>query len=186
VNAKRDAIQRGVALSCLLVANLASAIFSGDGAAAEIHTYRSDDGRFSIDFPAPSPSAHAMTGAQFLFTDNDARHAVNVGDVEYAVEIHDVPRVAYGLLSSHFILENAKSGMLDDIGAREIDSREIDRQGKPGRVVAFEIPEIGVTGNLLIVLAKNRLYLVTVRHLKEDDPPVPFTAFIESFEFWFE
>jgi hypothetical protein len=174
------------ALSYLLVANLMSAIFSDAGTAGEPHTFRSDAGRFSIDFPALSPSTRTLTGGKFLFTDYNIRHAVEVGDVEFAVEIHDVPRAADALLTDRYILEKSKAGLLEDMGAREINSREIDRQGQPGRAVTVEIPDRGLMGNLLIVLAKNRLYLVTVQHPRQDDSPMPFTSFFESFEFWLE
>ena len=174
------------AVQFLAAVNLASALLSASAAADSLHPFRSEDGRFSIDFPAPSPSSRNLTGDKFSVTNNDIRHAVDVDDAEFAVEIHDVPRAAYLLFPGHFILENAKSGLLGDIGAREIDSREISRQGQPGRVATFEIPDKGLTGNLLMVLAKSRLYLVTVRYPEEDEPPMPFTSFFESFEFWFE
>ena len=174
------------ALSCLVVVNLMSAIFSDNGTAGEPHTFRSDAGRFSIDFPAPSPSTRTLTGDKFLFTDYNIRHTVEVGDAEFAVEIHDVPRAADALLPSRYILEKSKAGLLEDMEAREVNSRAIDREGHPGRAVAFEIPERSLTGNLLIVLAKNRLYLVTVLHPEQEDPPMSYTFFFESFEFWLE
>ncbi len=102
------------------------------------------------------------------------------------VEIHDIPRVAKLLLTSHYILERTAKGMLEDIGARELDSAEISLQGEPAREVVFEIPDREFTGRLLLILAGRRLYLVSVRHPQSIDPPGSIAPFFESFSFWLE
>ncbi len=165
---------------------LALAVSSPVAAEDDLHAFRSEDGRFSIDFPGEAPRERELEGEKFTFTDNNIRYELDVENAEFAVEIHDVPRAASALLPSRFIIENAKSGLLEDIGGREVDSAVVSRLEQPGRLVTFEIPEEEVTGKLLLVLAKSRLYLVTVRHPEDDDPPMSFSSFFESFEFWFE
>ncbi len=148
--------------------------------------YRSETGRFSVDFPAGSPSVRALEGSKFSITDNDVRHSVFAGGAEFVVEIHDIPRIAQFLLTSHYVLERAAHGMLDDIGGSALDSIETSVRDEPAREVAFEIPERAIEGRLLSVLVGRRLYLVSVRHPQSDDPPEASAPFFESFSFWRE
>ncbi len=157
-----------------------------DASAEDLHPYRSETGRFRVDFPEAPPSIRELTGSKFLITDNDVLHAVFAEEAEFAVEIHDIPRVAEFLLTSDYILERSVKGMLEDIGAREVDSAEISLQGEPAREVAFEIPDREFTGRLLLILAGRRLYLVSVQHPQSIDPPDSIAPFFENFSFWRE
>ncbi len=157
-----------------------------DAAAGDLHPYRSETGRFSVDFPGGLPSIRELAGSKFSITDNDVRHTVFAEGAEFAVEIHDIPRVAKLLLTSHYILELSVKGMLEDIGAREVDSAEVSLQGEPAREVAFEIPDREFTGRLLLVLAGRRLYIVSVRHPQSIDPPSSIAPFLDRFSFWLE
>ena len=154
--------------------------------AGEPFAYRSEAGRFSVDLPAESPSVHELTGSKFSITDNNVLHSVVAEGAEFAIEIHDIPLIAKLLLTSHYILDRSVEGMLEDIGAREVDSAEATFQGKPAREVAYEIPDRAFTGKLLLVLAERRLYLVTVQHPRTIDPPGSVAPFFESFSFWLE
>jgi len=154
--------------------------------AGEPSAYRSEAGRFSVDLPGESPSVRELGGSKFSTTSNDVQHAAFVGDTEFSVEIHDIPRVAEFMLSSDYILERAAEGMLDDIGGREVDSVKTSLQGEPAREVRFEIPDRKLAGELLLVLAGRRLYLVTVQHPKSIEPPSAIAPFFESFSFWLE
>ena len=170
-----------------LVAELsASALAPARATADEPVAYRSEAGRFSVELPAESPSIRELNESKFSITDNDVRHTVFAEGAEFAVEIHDIPRVAKFLLTSRYVLERSTKGMLEDIGAREIDSAEASLQGLPAREVAFEIPDREFTGRLLLVLAGRRLYLVSVRHPQSIDPPAAAAPFFESFSFWLE
>ena len=155
-------------------------------AAGERFAYRSETGRFSVDLPAEFPSIDELTGSKFSITNNDIRHTVFAEGAEFAVEIHDIPRVAEFLLTSRYVLERSAKGMLEDIGARTVDSVDISVQGQPAREVAFEIPDQAFTGRLLLVLAGRRLYLVSVRHPQSIAPPAAVAPFFESFSFWLE
>jgi hypothetical protein len=154
--------------------------------AGERFAYRSEAGRFSIDLPEQSPLVRELTGSKFSITDNDVRHTVFSEGAEFAVEIHDIPRVAELLLTSQYVLERSVKGVFEDIGAREVDSAEISVQGQPAREVAFEIPDRAFTGRVLLVLAGRRLYLVSVQHPRSIDPPDTVAPFFESFSFWLE
>lgn len=152
--------------------------------AGEPFAYRSESGRFSVELPAESPSVRELTGSKFSITDNNVLHTVLAEGAEYSVEIHDIPRVAELVLSSDYILERSAEGLLEDMGAREIDSVESSFQGRPARKVAFEVPDRAFTGNLLLILAERRLYLVSVQHPRSIAPPDSIAPFFESFSFW--
>ncbi|HXV37165.1 MAG TPA: hypothetical protein VEC18_08445 [Myxococcota bacterium] len=152
----------------------------------EAHRYRSEPGRFHVELPARSASVAEMEGSKFSITDNDVRHTAFAHGAEFAVEIHDIPRFAEFLLTSRYILDRTVEGMFEDIGARGLASVDVERHGAPAREVAFEIPERDVVGELLVVLADERLYLVTVRHPRSVEPPSTAARFFESFYFWRE
>jgi hypothetical protein len=154
--------------------------------AGEPFAYRSEDGRFSVDLPAEPMSVRELSESKFSITDNDVLHTVSAEGAEFAIEIHDIPRIAELLLTSRYILDRSVKGMLEDIGAREVDSAEASFQGKPAREVAFEIPDRALTGRLLLILAERRLYLVTVQHPRSITPPGSIAPFFESFSFWLE
>ena len=165
---------------------MAFAIAPSIAFADETHRYRSEPGRFHVELPARSVSVAEMEGSKFSITDNDARHTAFAHGAEFAVEIHDIPRFAELLLTSHYILDRTVAGMFDDIGAHALDSADVERQGAPAREVAFEIPERDVVGRLLVVLADERLYLVTIRHPRSLEPPDAAARFFESFSFWID
>jgi hypothetical protein len=170
----------------LVVAISMSALAPMRATAGERFAYRSEAGRFSIDLPERPPVVRELIGSKFSITDNNVRHTVFAEGAEFAVEIHDIPRVAELLLTSQYVLERSVKGMFEDIGAREVDSAEISIQGQPAREVAFDIPDRAFTGRLLLVLAGRRLYLVSVRHPLSIDPPGAIAPFFESFSFWLE
>jgi hypothetical protein len=177
----------GVAFTTALVVAASTPVLAQQGTTAgDLHPYRSEAGRFSVAFPAASPSVRELDGSRLSITDNDAYHSVNHAGAEFAVEIHDIPRFAEVVLTSHFILDRSVDGKLEDIGAREIESAEMVFQGKPAREVAFEIPDQKFVGKLLFVLAERRLYLVSVQHPEPLDPLEAIPGFFESFSFWLE
>jgi len=122
----------GAVSIALVVAVSISALAPMRATAGERFAYRSEAGRFSIDLPEQSPLVRELTGSRFSVTDNDALYTVFAEGAEFEVEIHDIPRVAEFLLTSHYILERSAKGMLEDIGAREVDSAEISIQGAAG------------------------------------------------------
>jgi hypothetical protein len=154
--------------------------------ADERFVYRSEEGRFTVDLPVGSPSVRELSGSKLSMTDNNVLHSVVADGAEFAVETHDIPRVAKFMLTNRYILDRSVEGMLEDIGAREIDSTEVSFQGQPAREVEFEDSNQEFTGRLLLVLADRRLYMVTVQHPLSVDPPLFVAPFFESFSFWLE
>ncbi len=154
--------------------------------AGEPFAYRSEVGRFSVDLPAESPSVRELSASKFSITDNNVLHTVVAEGAEFAIEIHDIPRIAKLLMTSRYILDRSVAGMLEDIGAREIDSAEVTFQGAPAREVAFEISDRAFTGRSLLILAERRLYMVSVQHPQSVAPPGSIAPFFESFSFWLE
>jgi hypothetical protein len=154
--------------------------------ADERFVYRSEEGRFSVDLPVESPSVRELSGSKLSMTDNDVLHSVVSDGAEFAIETHDIPRVAKFLLTSRYILDRSVESMLEDIGAREVDSAKISFLGQPALEVEFEDFDEEFTGRLLLVLADRRLYMVTVQHPSSVDPPRFVAPFFESFSFWLE
>lgn len=150
------------------------------------HHYRSDFGRFSVEFPGGSPVVRELEGTQFTMTGNDVNYAAMLAGVEYSVEIHDVPRFAKLMLTDHYILDQSVTGKLDDIGARRLDVVETSIQGKPAREVVFEALDRTFTGRMSLVLADRRLYLVGVLRPASLDSQDAGARFFESFSFWLE
>ncbi len=168
------------------VASSASALAPMRATAGEPYAYRSEDGRFSVDLPGESPSVRELSESKFPITDNDVLHTVFAEGAEFSIEIHDIPRISKLLLTSRYILDRSVAGMLEDIGAREIDSAEVTFQGAPAREVAFEILDRAFTGRSLLILAERRLYMVSVQHPRSIAPPGSVAPFFESFSFWLE
>lgn len=174
-------LRRLAVASCIVAAMALS-----QAHAVELVDFHSESGRFRIAFPGPDPHTRQMSEEKFQLTTNNVQHHVEVDRTRFAVELHDIPRAAAMFLTDDFVLEQAKQGMLDDMGGQELTSNTVERQSHPARRVEFEIPESGLRGDLLLVLAKRRLYLVTSLYPKHDEPPIPFNAYAESFEFWLE
>ena len=148
--------------------------------------YRSDFGRFSVEFPGGSPVVRELEGTQFTMTGNDINYAAMLAGVEYSVEIHDVPRFAKLMLTDHYILDQSVIGKLEDIGARKLDVVETSIQGEPAREVVFEAIDRTFKGRMSLVLADRRIYLVGVLHPSSLDPRETGARFFESFSFWLE
>lgn len=168
------------------LASILVLLLAGAGWADDLYAFRSEPGRFKIGFPGELPRSTALSGEKFNTTDNDEHHVVEIEDARFSVELHDIPRAASLLLTDDFVLEQAAKGLLDDMGAQPIESASASRQDHPARWVSFEIPERHVRGDVMIVLADRRLYLVSARHPVERDPPISFGKFLESFRFWLE
>lgn len=180
-----------------VASKVASKVASGIGIAvvllclADAHAgdplrFRSESGRFLIGFPGGAPQRVDLSAEKFTLTTNNVQHLTRVDDARFAVEMHDIPRAASMFLSDEFVIEQAVRGMLDDMGGRELRSDPTERQNQPARRVAFELPDSGMRGDLLLVLAKRRLYLVTTVYPAQSEPPVPFDRYVDSFEFWLE
>jgi len=148
--------------------------------------YRSDFGRFSVEFPGGSPVVRQLEGTKFTMTGNDVNYAAILAGVEYSVEIHDVPHFAKLMLTDHYILDESVSGKLEDIGARRLDVVETSIQGRPAREVVFEALDRTFTGRMSLVLADRRLYLVGVLRPSSLDSEDAGARFFESFSFWLE
>jgi len=155
-------------------------------AADDFIPYRSERARFRADFPGGEPTVLMLEGSQFTVTDNDINYAVVSEGVEFSVEIHDIPRFARLVLTSHFILEESEDGKLEDMKARKIASAPTTYQGEPAREVSFEAIDGSFAGRMLLVLAEGRLYLVGVVHPPSLDPRDSAARFFESFSFWLE
>ena len=179
---------RVVTLAALVVAVSTSALAPMRATAGELFAYRSEAGRFSVDLPGESPSVRELSGSKFSITSNDVQHTAFVGDTEFAVEIHDIPRVAKLLLSSDYILERSRQRVCSRIlvVARSILWRPLSRESPRARSGSRSRIE-NSRAELLLVLAGRRLYLVTVQHPRIDRTSrAAIAPFFESFSFWLE
>jgi len=154
-------------------------------AAGELRTYRSEAGRFRVDFPGASdPTVIELEGNNFAMTKNNFNYSVVSEGIEFSVEIHDIPRVARLMLSSDYILDQSVSGKLSDMNAREVDVVGTSFQGEPAREVVFAASDETFAGRMLLVLADRRIYLVGVLHPPSRDTREFSARFFESFSFW--
>ena len=172
--------------SLALLCSVSCLVLDRTASASDLFDFRSDSGRFRIGFPGMAPVSRNLSTAKFTATTNNILHEVTIGETEFAVEIHDIPRIAAMLLTEDFILESAKDGMLEDIEALELSSGEVSRQQHPARRARYEVPERGLEGELLIVLVKRRLYFVSAHYPTQNKPPVTFSTFLDGFEFWLD
>jgi hypothetical protein len=170
--------------AALAVALLLCALAPMRSAAGDSDPYRSETGRFSVDFLGKPPVVRELTGSKFSTTDNDVNYAVVSDGVEFSVEIHDIPHFAKMVLTDHYILDHSVSGKLEDVGAREVSAAETTFQGEPARDVAFEAPDRAFVGRMFLILTGHRLYLVGVLHSPSLDPQAARARFFASFSFW--
>ena len=176
-----------VCLIALGVAVGGAALARLDSAAGEPGTYRSDTGRFRVDFPGKSdPTVIVLEGDNFAMTKNNINYSIVSDGIEFSVEIHDIPRVARFMLGSDYILDESVSAKLADMSAREVDVVATSFQGEPAREVVFAADNQSFAGRMLLVLADRRIYLVGVLHPPSRDTREVSARFFESFSFWSE
>jgi hypothetical protein len=140
-------------------------------------------GRFAVALPGRPAIEHDETATP-VGTVHMTKYWVRVGDVLLAVEMHDLPPVASALLSDDMVLDQARAGLLDDVGGTQIESKSLTYRGSPARDFRYRVAGTGhLEERVLAVLVDARLYLVTgMARAPQTDPDV--ARFLESFRYW--
>ena len=140
-------------------------------------------GRFAVALPG-RPAVEYDATATPVGTVQMTKFWLRVGDALLAVEMHDLPPVASALLSDDMVLDQAREGLLDDVGGTQIESRSLDYRGAPARDFRYRVAGAGhLEERVLAVLVDARLYLVTgMARAPQSDPDVE--RFFGSFRWW--
>jgi len=144
--------------------------------------FDSPEGRFRVSAPG-APVLTTSTQATFLGPIHQARYAFELAEGQVVVEHHDLPRIATLLLPAGAILGRAQSSLLEDVGGRLLESREVSQQGHPAREIHYEISgPPSLRERALLILVGNRLYLVIATWSPVDDFALPLARLLRSFE----
>jgi hypothetical protein len=147
-------------------------------------TFESEAGRFHVELPA-APEVHTETSSTFFGAVSHTKYTLRVGDALVAVETHDFPALATSLFSSASILEQTRSGVLEDMQARQLEAHALTLQDMPALDFTYEVP--GAPPRIeraLAVLVRNRIYLVTGMAERSPGSHPEIRRFLESFRFW--
>jgi hypothetical protein len=144
--------------------------------------FDSPEGRFRVTVPG-APALTTSSQATFLGPIHQARYAFQLAEGQVVVEHHDLPRIATLLLPSGAILGRAQSSLLEDVGGRLLESREVSQQGYPAREISYDVAgPPSLRERALLILAGNRLYLVIATWSPTDDFALPLARLLRSFE----
>jgi len=144
--------------------------------------FDSPEGRFRVSAPV-EPELTTSSQSTFLGPIHQARYSFDLGEGQVVVEHHDLPRLATLLLPAGAILGRAQSSLLEDVGGRLLESREVSQQGYPAREVSYDVPgPPSVRERTLLILAGNRLYLVVASWPPRNDFALSISQLLRSFE----
>jgi hypothetical protein len=144
--------------------------------------FDSPEGRFRVTAPG-APALTTSSQATFLGPIHQARYAFQLAEGRVVVEHHDLPRLATLLLPAGAILGRAQSGLLQDVGGRLLESREVSHQGYPAREISYDVAgPPTLRERALLILAGNRLYLVIATWSPTDDFALSLAQLLRSFE----
>ena len=154
--------------------------------AAEWRVFASQTGRFQVEFPE-QPRLRERERGTPLGAVRETKHIVDLADETHvAIEVHDMPWLATRLVPSRSILDQVRSGILEDTKAVQLESQETRHQGEPAIDFTFRLPNLRIE-RALAILVDSRLYILTGR--TPSRPPredAVLQRFFGSFEFWRE
>jgi hypothetical protein len=126
-------------------------------------TVESPDGGFRVQLPDALPPPARKSRSTVLGDVHEAHYVLAWGRARVSVELYEIPELAALIFPSRLLLDQAVSGLISDMEAREIERRPLRRQEHPARLVTYELPgDPGTLERALVVLASSRLYVVAV------------------------
>jgi hypothetical protein len=142
--------------------------------------FRSEPARFAVELPqAPVETrSSTLTVAGRVRTSEFTSRA---GAAEFRVEVHELPALAAWLQSDAALLERAERDFAADEGARDLSTRQLPRDGRPGRRLAYTAGD-GRAGRAWLLLVERRLYLLAA--LLPSARVEQAERFFDSFEVW--
>lgn len=179
------ALFAGVALG--FSARPASAGPPSPRSAGSWRSFVSETGRFQVELPADPLEEPDEEHFTLLGPVTGEKYTLRSGDLVLAVEVRDIPALARTLVPTDSILEKTREGVIDDMGAVEVQERHVTLGGLPARDFVYRIPgQPPVFERALAVLVGRRLYLVTGQAAGRPGSSPELEHFFGSFRFWSE
>ncbi|MCC6639725.1 MAG: hypothetical protein IT386_01025 [Deltaproteobacteria bacterium] len=144
----------------------------------------SPEGRFAAVFPAEP--MHERSGRDtWAGRVEEGSFDLTRDGLRLRVEYHDVPRMAVAILPPSLVLDLAKQGVLDDMGASGASAEPISLHGHPGLALRY-VPAAypGVTEETRLFLVGSRLYVAFARAEQPGTAEQAVARFLASFDAW--
>lgn len=156
----------------------------GPEAAGHWSVFESEAGRFRVELPG-EPRLERSERSTLLGAVTAEKYILRLGEVVVVVETHDIPRLAARIVPTRVILDQTRSGVLEDMRARMVTSSEITLQGYPARDFTYRVasrpPQLE---RAIVVLVGSRIYLVTGLAPESPGERPDLARFFGSFRFW--
>lgn len=142
------------------------------------------DLRFRVMLP-PNPVRTEKVRETWVGKVSELMLDAAVPGAEFSVHVRNLPRAARWLVTTSYIFSEVKDGLLKGGTRPELSDVPITRDGFPGRHIRFEDPERGDwVEDVLVLLAKDKLYFVVAAREREAGDGLPVAAFFDSFSLW--
>lgn len=168
----------GAALLC------AAALVATSAGAAQTEAFVSHEARFAAAFPS-TPVRERTERETWAGKMEEGSFDVTAGGVRLRVEYHDVPKMATAVLPPRLILDLARQGVVDDMGARGTVTEPVSLHGHPGLALRYspaEHPHLVEEARLFLV--GSRLYVAFARAEEPGEPEQAAAQFLASFDAW--
>ncbi len=169
----------------LVMVFLLSSMLMGCGTVKEevMKTFKSEEGRFSIDFPGEAK--HEVQTAQTAVGNiNINLYLVEKDDSAYICGYNDYPEAVVKNSNTNDILVNAANGAIQNINGKNEVIKDITLDKYPGKDIICEAEKEGITFKMhqKIYLVGNRLYQVNVSTNEEEKNKETINKFLDSFK----
>jgi len=157
---------------------------SAPSRAEQPEAFVSPEGRFAAAFPA-EPVRERTARETWAGRMEEGSFDVTAAGVRLRVEYHDVPKLAAAMLPPHLVLDLARQGVLEDMGASRASSEPISLHGHPGLALRYapaERPQ--ATEEARLFLVGSRLYVAFARAEEPGEPERAVARFLGSFDAW--
>lgn len=166
----------GVLLIVLvIVGSLVGCGSSDKGSEETFETFKSEEGKFSIDFPGkPEESVQSAMGLDINIV------ALEDGDTAYTVLYSDYPEEIVKASKPEDMLAGGVQGQVASLGGEVVESKDITLDDYPGKHLVVETEKEGtkVNFNSKIFLVGNRLYQIQAINVDNEN----LDKFFDSFE----
>jgi hypothetical protein len=149
-----------IAVACALASALAP---RPAAPGPSLFPFHSEQGGFRAAFPA-EPRFDEESELTLLGRLRTQGWEVEDAEVRVRVERHDVPALALAVLGRDGLLARAEEGLIDDLGAREVEAEPLAIAGHAGRRLRYEPGDRpGLREEARLLLAGRRLYVLFAR-----------------------
>lgn len=155
----------GWLLISLFVFNAAYAEEQGRETSVSWHQFKSEEGRFSIQFPTlPAIKTHDQNSIIGHVTNHLFESRSHLGD--FSVDYSDLPGFAITFTGNETIYSHATGALLKDTLGKLKSSKDFNYQGHTGKHLIYDIPHASekpeFDGQAYLLLIDKRLYVINV------------------------